>query len=368
MLFAIPSLGGGGAEKVLITLLNNLDENKYDITLFSLFNEGVNKKYLNGRIKYKYFFKRLFRGNIYLLKLFNPSFLYKKMIKDEYDIVVSYLEGPMTRIISGCTSPNTKLFNWVHTDINLSNDLLRSYRNLDELVESYGKYTATVFVSNTAKVSFLNCLGKISQSSIVKYNTVDTDYIKLKSISNVDKVNFASDRFNLISVGRFIELKGYARLIRIISRLIKEDNINVHLYLLGKGDQEQQYRSLIEDLELTEHITLLGFKENPYKYVRSADLFVCSSYREGYSTAVTESLIVGTPVVTTLCSGMEELLGHNNEYGIITENDDNALYLGIKRILSESGLLKYYKKQAMIKGQSFSTENTVEEIEKLLDI
>lgn len=60
---------------------------------------------------------------------------------------------------------------------------------------------------------------------------------------------------------------------------------------------------------LTDTFTFLGYRDNPYKYVKKADLYVCSSRREGFSTAVTEALIVGTPVVSTNCSGAYELLG-----------------------------------------------------------
>ncbi|NLT14593.1 MAG: glycosyltransferase, partial [Clostridiales bacterium] len=97
------------------------------------------------------------------------------------------------------------------------------------------------------------------------------------------------------------------------------------------------------------------------------DLYVCSSRREGFSTAVTEALIVGTPVVSTNCSGAKELLGHNDEYGIVTENDEDALYRGIKRMLTEEGLLEHYRRQAEGRGKIFSTEETVKQVERMLE-
>ena len=96
-------------------------------------------------------------------------------------------------------------------------------------------------------------------------------------------------------------------------------------------------------------------------------MFVCSSLSEGFSTATTEALIIGVPVVTTLVSGMIEMLGANGEYGIITENNEDALYEGIKRILTENGLLEYYKKQSVIRGKLFDTESTVFVVETFLN-
>ena len=76
ILFFIPNLMHGGAEKVLVNLVNNLDKDKYDITLQTIFDVGVNKQYLNEDIKYKYVFKKLFRGSTTIFKLFSPKFLY----------------------------------------------------------------------------------------------------------------------------------------------------------------------------------------------------------------------------------------------------------------------------------------------------
>ena len=113
-------------------------------------------------------------------------------------------------------------------------------------------------------------------------------------------------------------------------------------------------------------VTFLGYQTNPYKYVAACDLFVCASHAEGFSTAATEALIVGTPVITTRVSGMEEMLGSNGEYGIITENDEEALYQGIRDMLTTPGKLEHYKEKAKERGSYFSTEQTVAAVEEML--
>ena len=113
-------------------------------------------------------------------------------------------------------------------------------------------------------------------------------------------------------------------------------------------------------------MTLLGYDTNPYRYVAKCDLFICASHAEGFSTAATEALIVGTPVCTVEVSGMKEMLGENNEWGIVTPNDDEALYQGIKRLLDDPALLMHYKEKAVQRGKTFSTENTVDAVEKML--
>ena len=107
-------------------------------------------------------------------------------------------------------------------------------------------------------------------------------------------------------------------------------------------------------------------KNNPYKYVAKADLFVCCSRREGFSTAVTESIIVGTPVLSTNCSGAYELLGENNEYGVVTDNNVDSLYTGLYRLLTSPNLLSHYRNQAKIRAKMFSKEKTVTAVEDML--
>ena len=95
----------------------------------------------------------------------------------------------------------------------------------------------------------------------------------------------------LVTVGRLEHQKGYDRLVRIINRLVK-DGVPLELWILGVGSQEASLKQYIHEHQLDEYVKLLGFRSNPYKYIVQADLFVSSSRSEGYSTAVTEALIL----------------------------------------------------------------------------
>lgn len=144
------------------------------------------------------------------------------------------------------------------------------------------------------------------------------------------------------------------------------EGIDVGLLLLGTGELEGKLKNQVKELGLEKNIKFLGYQENPYKYVKNADLFVCSSLHEGFSTAMTEALIIGTPVITTMCSGMIELLG-KNEYGVIVENDETALYNGIKNILENPSILREMKVNAFKRGKKFDVIETTYEIEAFLD-
>ena len=117
----------------------------------------------------------------------------------------------------------------------------------------------------------------------------------------------------------------------------------------------------IAEHNLCNSVTLLGFQDNPYSYMKASDLFVCSSYVEGYSTVLVEALICGTPVLSTKCSGANEILG-DSEYGLLVENDENALYHGIKSLLNSPQMLQMFAEKAVKRGKTFSIESKIREI------
>ncbi len=363
ILFLIPNLSHGGAEKVLVNLVNNMDKTKFDITVQTLFDVGKNKQFLSDDIKYKYCFKKVIRGNSKIMKLFSPKTLYKRFIKEHYDIIVSYLEGPTARIASGCTENDTKLVSWIHCTYQNKKEAAKSFRNTQEMMKCYNRFDITACVSDSVKEQFIKVLdfkGKIKTI----YNTIETDLIEEKSLEPIDDITFDKDCLNICSVGKIIPVKAFDRLTHIHKRLLSE-GIKNHFYIFGVGPLKDELEKWNIENGTADTFTFAGYRVNPYKYIRACDLSVCSSISEGLSTAVTEALIVGTPVVTTLCSGMKELLGENDDFGIITENNEEALYEGIKRMLTEEGLLEHYHKRALERAPYFSTKNTVKSAEDM---
>lgn len=364
ILFVIPTLGGGGAEKVLVNLANKLNRSKYSVEIKTLFNNDANIQFLNKDIKISSCFGRQFRGNRILLKFLSPEFLHKRLIKGEYDIIVSYLEGPGERIVAGCVNSKTKLVNWIHVEQHTIDVGASSYRSVKEFNRYINKFDFTAFVSDTVKKDYLK-FTKINHPSGVIYNTNDCGSILRKSKEAIAEGELPSG-FNIISIGRLTKAKGFDRLIKAHKRLL-DRGIRQNLIILGSGELEQNLKTLARVLGVGASVKFLGFKENPYKYLAHADLFVCSSRREGFSTAVTEALILGIPIVSTLCSGAEELLGKDGEYGIVCKNSTEGVYQGMLQMLSGPDLLKDYRKQARIRGTEFDSSRTIAQVENLFD-
>lgn len=364
VLFMIPDLAGGGAEKVLVNLVNNMDKNNFDITVKTLFDVGINRDRLLPHIKREYCIKKQFRGNSKFFLLFKPEILYNRFVKEHYDIIVSYLEGPTARIVSGCTDENTKLISWIHCEMHTKEVLSAPFRSFNEAKNCYNKFDLTICVSEYTKNDFCGILD-FTKPITVLYNPVESDIVIERSKEKIDDYQFDNKNKTLIAVATLKKSKRLDRIIRVHKRLI-DDGIDNKVIILGKGPDYYTLNSLINDLNVNETCKLLGYNTNPYKYIRNSDLFLCSSISEGFSTAATEALIVGTPVVTVEVSGMKEMLGENNEYGIVTENNEDALYEGIKTMLTTEGLLEYYSKKALERGKKFSSEKTVKAVEEML--
>ena len=364
ILFLIHDLGQGGAEKVLVNLVNNMDRSKFDISVTVLFGGGVNEQFLAPDIHFRAVFPKEVPGNSKLMKLLTPEQLHKLCVKEQYDIEVSYLEGPSARVISGCQDQGTKLVSWIHVEQHTMEKLAASFRSKKEARGCYNRFDQTVCVSRYVQDDFCQLLD-FQKFCQVLYNTVESDKI-LAGASEAAPELTDDETIRLIAVGTLKQSKGYMRLLHIIKRL-RDKQYPVHLYVLGIGPLQQEMEKYIHQNDLHDSVTFLGYRTNPYKYVGKCDLFVCASFAEGFSTAATEALIVGTPVCTVEVSGMKEMLGGNNEWGLVTANSEEALYQGIKKLLDNPELLSYYKEKAVERGKTFSTEKTVRAVEEMLE-
>lgn len=363
ILFLIHDLGQGGAEKVLVNLVNNMGRSKFDISVTVLFGGGVNEQFLAPDIHFHAVFPKEVPGNSKLMKLLTPKQLHRLCVKEHYDIEVSYLEGPSARVISGCQDPDTKLVSWIHVEQHTMDKLAGSFRSEQEARACYNQFDQTVCVSQYVHDDFCQLLD-FRKPCRVLYNTVESD--KILAEAGAPAPELADDgKIRLIAVGTLKQSKGYMRLLQILRRL-RDEQYPVHLYILGIGPLQQEMEEYIHQNKLQDTVTLLGYQTNPYKYVSKCDLFVCASFAEGFSTAATEALIVGTSVCTVEVSGMKEMLGENNKWGVVTENNEDALYQGIKRLLDSPDLLAHYKSQASLRGQNFRTEETVKDVEQML--
>ena len=363
ILFLIQDLGGGGAEKVLVNLVNHMNEEQFDITVMALFSGGVNEKELKSHIRYKTVFSKAMPGNSIVFKFFSPYLLHKAIVREHYDIEVAYLEGNAVRIISGCTDPKTKTFAWIHSTQHTKRIACIGFRNYAEACKQYALFTGIVCVAETIRARMQQWYPELTNLNVI-YNTNQTDLIEKQKSEPLDFL-LKDDEIKLCGVGKVVPLKRFDVLARIHKHL-RDEGYPLHTYILGTGSDEQKIRTYIYENGMQDSFTLTGYRKNPYNLMAQCDIFVCASESEGFSTATTEALLLGLAVVTTPVSGMEELLGKNNENGIIAGMSENDIYIAIKRLLDSPELLMHYKEEARKSSVRFLTAETVRQTEYYL--
>ena len=358
ILFFIETLSGGGAEKVLQNLVNNMDKEKFDITVQTVWKEN-SEGFLNKNIKYKYIYSNYSNFNNYkyrlsaLLKIIYPLY-----IKDNYDIEVAYLECGATKIISTSTNKNAKKIAWVHCDLSKKISKINEFKK--KSVNWYKKFDKIVCVSQDVEKSFKSIYGNEFDTEVI-YNVIDDCRIKEKSNESIGNFLFDEKTPTIVSVGRLSTQKRFDRLIEAHKILLNQGFSN-KLLIIGEGGERESLEQIIKASGVERTALLLGFKGNPYPYIKNADLLACSSDYEGFSSFIAEGLILGKAIVTTNCTGMEELLG-SSQYGLITDCDKKALSEGIKKLLADNSLKEEYERKAIERGKSFSIEASVKKAE-----
>lgn len=359
----INTLSGGGAERSLVNLINAMDNGKYDFTVITMEGGDFIDKLPNWVKVYQIAnLRNRFLNNLYIKVLHNIpySIAAKICIRGRYDIEIAYLEGFPTRIIAARKSGAKKIA-FVHATVKSGDESMVLYRNTKQCFAEYSRFDEVCFVSQDAKKAMEKCIGILQNASVV-HNVFDIYHIKECSKEQCE-ISYKTAGLKIIAVGSYKWVKGFDRLLHIVKRL--ESEYEFELWIIGKGPLKEEYETIIRSDKI-KSVKLLDFDKNPYKYIAQADLLVCSSHSEAYSTVAVEALILGVPVLTTNCSGMAEILD-DGKYGLIVDNDEESLYKGFKKILSEKELYINKKNNALSFKEIFSNDTAIEEYSKILD-
>ena len=266
VLFMIPTLSVGGAEKVLVNLVNLLNKQQFNITVMTLFDGGINRKFLGSDVKYISCFKHQIRGNSHILKLFPPKKLYTLLVKEQYDIIVSYLEGPTARIVSGCPDVKSKLVSWIHCTMHNKEEFAVGFRNYNEAKLCYEKYDRCIFVSKEGRDTFVNIFPEMRDKTLVCNNLVNDK--KILELSK-EKIELEKEKniVTFVNVGRHDERqKKLSRLIEA-SKKLNEENYKFKVLLIGDGQDTDMYKEMVEKNNLQEKVQFVGRKQNPYPFL-----------------------------------------------------------------------------------------------------
>ncbi len=350
----------GGAEKVLLNLISAMDKEKFDITVQTLYPESL-ASLLGPKVRYRYCYSvsNNFTQLLYRIES-TMGILYQRTVKDDYDVEIAFLESDATKVMAGSTNRKALKLAWVHCDLEVAvND---KEKFVHKTLPWYKKFDKIVCVSEKSKQSFDIIFNRCIKTEVI-HNVIDDDEIRLKSNQPLPD-GIQKQAFTVLSVGRFFSVKNYLRLLKVTKQL-KEEGFDFKVWLVGEGDERPILEKYIKENDLNKTVTLQGYQKNPYPFMKCADLLVCSSNSEGFSTFVSEGIVLGKIIVTTNCSGMNEILG-DSEFGLITENTDDAFYEGVRKILLDNDLRNKYEIQAKKRSVYFSRKVLTQQVENFI--
>jgi glycosyltransferase involved in cell wall biosynthesis len=373
LLIVSNSFGIGGIQRSLENLLNIIDYEKYDVTLF-LFN--FNEKYrhkINPNVKLKESNRvlklanttgkeALKKGSLFLIvrkfiavlcALFGANFMYKLMFTFEkklgqYDVAISFSNNinnksvyfGSNKFVLEKTKAKKKVA-WLHVDynkMNMNNDINR---------REYEFFDTIVHVTNAVKKTFLESYPHMAEKSVVVYNSVAESNVR--ELANKLEIK-KTKSFTLVSVGRLDENKSPKTYVKVANELKKND-INFHWWIIGDGPEMSSVLDEIERHGLSHNISIHGELNNPYPYMKNADLFVSASKSESFGLAIAEALCLNTPVVARYYPALSELITDNMN-GIISHGDDEELAKTVVNLIRNEERYKKLKKGTELKINS----------------
>lgn len=399
ILFVINTLGQAGAETALLSLLQTLarekGEARYEISLYVLTGQGemasrlpadvrlLNKKYREESVltakgrKYlkKTVLKAMFtRATVvklfpYLVKntcamlgkkrLLPDKLLWRVLsdggmvLPEEYDLAVSYLEGGAAYFVADHVKAAKKAA-FIHVDYEKAGYT----RALDK--DCYLAFDKIFTVSDEVREAFLKAYPELPDKTEVFHNILNKEEI----VRRAEEGEGFTDGFTgmrLLSVGRLTAQKAFEVSVDAMKRL-KDAGKNVRWYVLGEGDQRKKLQEQIDALGLTEDFILYGAVNNPYPFMKQADIYVHASRFEGKSIAIQEAQILGKPMVVSDCSGNREQVCHGRD-GLMCGLTPESLAENIMLLLEDEALRGKLGAAAAKKNA-----DAAEEIQKLLSM
>lgn len=368
ILFMMPSMFIGGAERSLLGLFEAIDYTQYDVSLFLYRHEGEFLSYIPSEVtvlppleKYATFdvpirsllfsprwmfaAARLIskialkvhcitsgeKRGVWMSMQYTARYLLPLLprIPGKYDLAIMFL-GVADPLISKVDAH--KKIAWCHTDY----DSLNPNRKLD--LKTYRALNQIIFVSNACRDKFAHFYPDLLYKAQVIENILGKNLIFKQAKQSIYDMPSLQNGFVLLSIGRFSEAKNFDNVPDICRRLLSM-GLDVKWYLIGYGNDETLIRRKIAESKMEDRVIILGKKENPYPYIQACDLYVQPSRYEGKCVTVREAQMLGKPVVITDYATSGSQL-ENGVDGIIVPMDNQGCAAGIAALLRDKQKLR----------------------------
>lgn len=360
--FVLSAMMGGGAEKNTLILLNNINRQEFNVKLILFNKKGV---YLDDIPKEIDVIDLKKRSRFDFIRLVLK--LRRVIINEKPDIVFSSLEYPnIITLLAGVGLTKTKIIISEHVSVDVYLPRARlGFLKMAIMKKLYRNAYKVILVSKRLKDSFKDF--KLEENKIeVINNPIEINKIKTLSAEKIDHPFFSGrdKKFIIISVGRLTPQKNQALLIKAVAG-IKSD-LPIYVIFVGEGELKDDLSRLSKVLGISPRTDFVGFKKNPYAWIKNADLFVLSSDFEGFGNVIVEAMACGVPVISTRCHfGPEEIIEDHVNGILVGPQDADAMKEAIIKMMNDAVLRNKLKEHALNSIDKFEAGKIVKEYERV---
>jgi glycosyltransferase involved in cell wall biosynthesis len=331
--FVIPTLTGGGAERVAVTVLSALDATRYDRTLYVFSaSEGVYFDHIAPGVRVVVATRRAWLSRLWELAAFLRS--------SRPDIVMPFLSYFITALAVGLAGGRARVvFNQGTPTSGFLDDPDFSWgrhwrRRLFAWMTRvfYSRADAVVVTSKGVADDLIGGYGVPPSRIRVLHNPVDLEAIARLAADPVDAA-IANDRPVVAAAGRLAGVKNYPLMLEALQHVVARTP--AYLWILGEGPERTRLEALARDGGVATFVRFLGFQQNPFRYIARADVFVLTSTYEGFGNVLIEAMACGTPVIATRSPGTIELIT-DGENGVLVEHDADRIAAAIAALLADA--------------------------------
>jgi glycosyltransferase involved in cell wall biosynthesis len=372
VLFRLRSLEMGGVPRVVLDLLNNLPQDKFDITLLLNLYQGELRTAIPKHIKLGTIAKGredfspnpiLHKIQLVLRKIKLtfyekfPSVLYKTKFQEDFDIEVAPGYAEFEWILN---SPNKKSrkVGWFHTDVSYDPDQYRVMKRIHLMKQ----FDWMIFGSAQTRQVIADLYEITYPKSSVIYNVINMQEAIEKS--KLMEVNYEI-RPVFSSVGRLHFRKGYDALIRIHKRLLEEGFFH-SIAVIGGGNEMGNLQNQVKEAKVEKTFLLLDTQKNPYSYVAQSDYFVMPSRSESYPLIIGEVMALGVPIISTNVGGIPEMIEHGVD-GFLVNFDEDEIFEAMKTFLTDPELVTKIKEGVAKASQKFDNQKIYQQVTEVFE-
>lgn len=373
VLFRHRSMEMGGVEKVILSLLNNLNKEKFEMTLQVSLYQGELRDKVPSDIRYiknnkgkedfsRQSLTRTFQLLVRNLKvrLFNlfPSISDKIYLKEKFDIEIATSYTDFEFVLNSSNKFSKKI-GWFHSDITFP----KLQPAVPKILNQIPKFDYFIFGSQQTKDIFTQTYPnfKLPENQVI-LNAIPIEEIKQKAVEFVP--DFGTKDPVFVSVGRLHSRKGYHKLIEVHNKLIK-DGFAHKIIIIGDGEEKDNLENLTKMYGVQNSFVLLGSLLNPYPYVKNADFFVMPSESEGWPLIIADTLILQKPILSTAVGGIPEMIRHL-ENGYLINYDTDEMYNAMTEFLSNTNIIEKIKKGLENSEKQFDNQKIFDAVENII--